>query len=746
MTVAQGRAGARVLANGRFARMTRHRFHGWWEIVVRPHPSLVEASDRHGARLFAGTMLVNLILILLVLAIAHPVAARIGEKPLWQYGHVYLVLVGWAIILGTLLLVRSGYYRLGASIYLGSMCAIAIGVPFSTGDPGVVSMVAVGTLAVTLASVLLPTGWCIALMLLIAGATSMLLATLPLPPHNVSTGFGLVLVSAVSSSVGLVVRRHTETVERERLTVIAEQEELRRSFMSNSDVGIYVADEQGYVVEWNRALERLSGIGAEDALGQPLWEVTGAWVAGHPEASASAREAVIRHVLSTGDQLGASTREIHLPRGEVTLLESSFPIRTGAGFRYGALVQDITRRKVAEAEGRRLEETLHQAAKMESIGQLAGGVAHDFNNLLTAIIGNADLALTDLAADAPARESLLEILRAGRSASALTRQLLAFSRKQVIEPRTLDLNQVVDDLRNMLQRLLGEDVSLETSLRAGPATILADPNQMEQILVNLAVNARDAMPDGGHLRVETDNATFDPKLAAWPSAAGSGHYVCLSVSDCGAGMTDEVKQHLFEPFFTTKAVGRGTGLGLAMVYGAVRQQNGEIEVLSEPGGGTTFRIYLPSVDSTPSAVVLARNATTSFQGTTVLAVEDDVMVRRLCVLALGQLGCAVLSAGDAASALELVRQRRGPINVLLTDVVLPEKNGHELAREVQELVPGIKIIFASGYPERIIAHRGVLEPGICFIGKPYTTLELGAKLAEALGAAPARRLQKGDRP
>jgi signal transduction histidine kinase len=388
----------------------------------------------------------------------------------------------------------------------------------------------------------------------------------------------------------------------------------------------------------------------------------------------------------------------------------------------------------AATQQRRLEEQLIQSQKMVGIGRLAGGVAHDFNNLLTAILGYAELMEPQLE-DEGLRSELREIRLAGERAAALTRQLLAFSRRQVMQPRTLDLNTVVSDVKKMLARLIGEDVALVTRLDPALGSVEADPGQLEQVLMNLSVNARDAMPEGGTLTFETANAVLDADFAAVHPGALPGAYVVLTVTDSGTGMTDEVRGHAFEPFFTTKDKGKGTGLGLATAYGIVKQSGGYIMVESEAGRGTTFRIYLPRVEGT--AAVSERTTISSLLpvGTeTILLVEDEAGVRRLSLTVLETQGYVVLEAPSGDVALQVARSETGPIHLVVTDVVMPGMNGRELWDRLKVLRPDSRVLFMSGYTDDAIARHGVLEPGIAFLQKPFTPFSLAQKVREVLDA------------
>jgi len=392
------------------------------------------------------------------------------------------------------------------------------------------------------------------------------------------------------------------------------------------------------------------------------------------------------------------------------------------------LFEDIT-------QMRQTEEQLRHAQKMEAVGRLAGGVAHDFNNLLVVIQGYAELIARDLGASHRSHEDLGEILAAGRSAAALTSQLLAFSRRQILQPQILDLNEVLRRVELMLRRVIGEDITLSMRLSEPLGRVNADPGQIDQVIMNLAVNARDAMPDGGRLTIETADVELDEAYAAQHPGATTGKQVMVAVSDTGVGMDEATRRRLFEPFFTTKPAGRGTGLGLATVYGIVKQSQGSIWVYSEPGKGTTFKIYLPAVGGVAPPVTALPAEVPALVGTeTVLLVEDQVEVRGLIEKTLGRSGYRVLAAGDGAEALDVARGHDGPIHVLLTDAVLPGKSGREIAREILAERADVRVLYMSGYTDDAIVRHGVLEPGLAFIQKPFTGSALLSKIREVVSA------------
>ncbi|HXN50113.1 MAG TPA: PAS domain S-box protein, partial [Bryobacteraceae bacterium] len=398
-------------------------------------------------------------------------------------------------------------------------------------------------------------------------------------------------------------------------------------------------------------------------------------------------------------------------------------------------VRDITERKEAEAAKASLEEQLRQAQKLESVGRLAGGVAHDFNNLLTVINGYSDFLLLRLSADDPSRRFAEEIKKAGERATSLTKQLLAFSRKQVIEPRVLDLGAVIAESVPMLERLIGEDIVLETHLDGLQGQVMADPDQLHQVLMNLAVNARDAMPDGGRLTIETGNVHLGRESTAVQSGGAPGRYILMAVSDTGQGMDQAVRQQIFEPFFTTKELGRGTGLGLSTVYGIVRQSGGWIDVWSEVGVGSSFNVYLPRIDACPVPEGDADAAHAQGGGETILVVEDQEAVRSFAKTCLEQYGYHVIDGADGEQALAAAKAHPGHIDLLLVDVVLPGMNGRELAERLKELRPSIKVLFVSGYTADVIAQRGVLERGVAFLHKPFTPGQLTAKVRDVLATS-----------
>jgi two-component system cell cycle sensor histidine kinase/response regulator CckA len=393
---------------------------------------------------------------------------------------------------------------------------------------------------------------------------------------------------------------------------------------------------------------------------------------------------------------------------------------------YETFVRDVT-------EQRRLQQQLVQAQKMEAVGRLAGGIAHDFNNLLTVITSYSDLLLEDLSPDDPKRDDVEQVRKAADGAASLTRQLLAFSRQQVLEPRVVDLNVVVDGLRKILQRVIGEDVEFATTLAPDLRAVKADVGQLEQVLMNLAVNARDAMPTGGKLTIETANVELDTDYPQTHHQATAGHFVMLAVTDTGVGMDEATKARIFEPFFTTKGVGKGTGLGLATVYGIVKQSGGFVWVYSEPGHGTSFKIYLPRVEEPVDRGTASPAAAGVPRGTeTVLVVEDAAAVRAVTRQVLERQGYTILEAPNGEAALERAATHHGPIHLLLTDVVMPVLSGRQLAERLAQLRPETRVLYTSGYTDDSIVRHGILESGIAYLQKPFTPDSLARKVRAVL--------------
>jgi two-component system, cell cycle sensor histidine kinase and response regulator CckA len=434
----------------------------------------------------------------------------------------------------------------------------------------------------------------------------------------------------------------------------------------------------------------------------------------------------LRNPLFQNPVAGIEERRRRSDGSTVEVARWSAPLRDASGKVTGfvALLTDNTERK-------RLEEQFRQSQKMEAVGRLAGGVAHDFNNLLTVITGYSQMVSDRLEADDPRAEAVQQVLRASDRATALTKQLLAFSRQQVVQPKVLDVGMLVKDMAQMLKRLVGENIEL--MLIGVPARVYADPGQIEQVIVNLAVNARDAMPSGGRLGIETSVTEFDTFSMMIHPGLTPGPYVLLSISDTGCGMTAETKAHLFEPFFTTKERGRGTGLGLSTSYGIVKQNGGEILVYSEPDIGSAFKIYLPRVEEPLDVEPSSVSGSERFRGSeTVLVVEDEDDVRRVVVHMLQQLGYDVLTAASGAEAMRLCEETERHIHLLLTDVVMPKMSGRELADRLCGNLPNLKVLFVSGYTGSVIIHHGVLDPGTHFLQKPFSAAQLGGKVREVL--------------
>lgn len=397
-----------------------------------------------------------------------------------------------------------------------------------------------------------------------------------------------------------------------------------------------------------------------------------------------------------------------------------------------AFSTDITEKKKAEDDIKKIEEQLRRSQKLEALGRLTGGIAHDFNNILTTIIGNADMMLMDVPKDNPMHSDLEEIKIAGDRAASLISQLLAFSRKQILQPTVMNLNDTVNDMDKMLRRIIGEDIELSTILAPDLGQVEADEGQIEQVIMNLAVNARDAMPRGGKVTIETANTDIDEAYTHDHVAIIPGPYVMLAISDTGTGMNRNVQENLFEPFFTTKSKEKGTGLGLSTVYGIVKQSNGNIYVYSEPGKGTTLKVYLPRVEKSIVKKKKAKRPKTLSGSETILVVEDNEMVGNLTMRILKQSGYRVLIAPDGREALRVLKEYEGYIHLVLTDVVMPGMSGEKLEKKLKAARPDIKVLFMSGYTDNAVVHHGLLSQGKVFLQKPFTPEDLTRKIREVL--------------
>jgi two-component system, cell cycle sensor histidine kinase and response regulator CckA len=521
----------------------------------------------------------------------------------------------------------------------------------------------------------------------------------------------------------VITARKQAEAEHERLIAAIEQ----------SGEAVVITDPSGVIQYVNPAFETITGYSRSEAVGQTPRVLK----SGHHD------ESWYRAFWAT--LLGGHTwqgRIVNRRKDGSLFTEEAVisPVCDAAGriVNFVAVTRDIT-------EHLRLSEQFHASQRMEAIGRLAGGIAHDFNNLLTVILNCTAMAIDGLRAGDPMREDLEDVQKAGERAAALTRQLLAFSRKQVLEPRTIDLNQIVASIERMLRRLVGEDIELEQVLASDLGMVRADPGQIEQVIMNLVVNARDAMPSGGKLTIETSNVEVDESHAATDLALPPGRYAMLAVSDTGCGMDAATRQRLFEPFFTTKAKGEGTGLGLSTVYGIVRQSGGNIFAYSELGIGTTFKIYLPRlVGEAAGRPVDVPSPRPAVGRETILLVEDEDAVRKVAVRMLQTAGYRVLAAANGGEALLTCEEHEGEIDLLVTDVVMPQMSGRRLAERLRRLQPNLRTLFMSGYTDDAIVRHGVLPPGTKFIGKPFNEAEFARKVRDTLDTEPSAGFSDGE--
>jgi PAS domain S-box-containing protein len=524
-----------------------------------------------------------------------------------------------------------------------------------------------------------------------------------------------------------------DITERKR---VEEVQTLLASVLQSSDDAIINASLDGIILTWNQGAERVYGYAASEVIGKS------AAIFVPPDRLEEIRE--ILEKIRRGEHISHHETVRRTKDGRrIDVSVSVWPMRNASGILIGlsTIARDIT-------EGKRLQAQLFQSQKMETVGKMAGGIAHEFNSILTAIIGQSELLLGDLPTGSPLAKNATEISQAAVRAAGLTRQLLAYGRKQILQPETLDLNRVMAGMESMFHHLMGADVETQIVPAPGLHAVKADAGQIEQVIMNLAMNARDAMPNGGKLTLETANVSFDLESVGRYPELKPGDYVMLAITDTGAGMRPEVKAHVFEPFFSTKGVGQGTGLGLSTCYGIIKQSGGHISVYSEPGRGASFKIYLPQVEpQTEIPIQRPPNAPDLPRGTeTVLLVEDDPALREMAATLLRRLGYTVWAAANGIEALSLKQQRDiGHIDLLFTDVVMPHMSGKELADRVRALNPHTRILFTSAYTENAIVHQGVLDKGVALLQKPFAPSALAHKLREVLdqaGAAQADTAQK----
>jgi PAS domain S-box-containing protein len=525
--------------------------------------------------------------------------------------------------------------------------------------------------------------------------------------------------------------------QRERAeAALRESEKEFQKFYDEAPVGYHELDTKGRITRVNRKELEMLGYTAGEMLGKPLWNFF-------------VEEDTTRHVTMAklaGDVSFHDTFERTFRRKDGTTLpvlveDRLLRDKNGQIIGIRSTVEDITERRQTQEALRKSEEQLRQWQRVEAIGRLAGGVAHDFNNLLMTIKGCSELLLNAFDRRDPRREEVEEILKAGERATSLTRQLLAFGRRQVLQPQVLDLNSLVINMDKMLRRLIGEDIQLVTVLDQELWSVKVDPGMIEQVIMNLAVNSRDAMPNGGKLTIETANIIHDENYASRHISMKPGYYVMVAVSDNGCGMDKETQSHLFEPFFTTKEKGKGTGLGLSTVYGIIKQSGGNIWVYSEPSQGTTFKIYLPRVEKTSTVYKPKASSPPAPGGTeTILLVEDEEAVRTMVSKILRNKGYTVLEAAHSEEAFEISERHEGPIHLMVTDVIMPQMSGPELAERLAPRLPEMKVLYMSGYPDNTIVQHGVLEPGTAFLQKPFTLNALESKVREVLdGTRPGSR-------
>ncbi len=528
------------------------------------------------------------------------------------------------------------------------------------------------------------------------------------------------LIDGISCNVGFF---KDVTKKKKSDDALKESEERFRTLFEYAPDAYSIHDYEGRYVDCNFAAEKLLGYSKEELIGKNYAELSTI----HPEEY----EKFAQHLEFLRKNLHARSvwPEIKFNRKDGTQVYAevrSFTLKIGGQNLIFGIARDISEKK-------NLEDQLLHSQKLEAIGRLSGGIDHDFNNLLTMVIGNTELMLEDNTINDTVREGIKEIQAAGERAASLTQQLLAFSRKQVLQPKIINFNKTIQNMEKMLRRMIGEDIELRTFLDIDVGQIEADAGQIEQVIMNLVVNARDAMPKGGKITLETKNVDIDENYAGNHISVIPGSYVMFSISDTGIGMSDETRTRIFDPFYTTKEKGKGTGLGLSTVYGIIKQSRGNIWVYSEPGKGTTFKIYLPRVEKPISETELKIRKIDTLTGSeTILVVEDDEIVRNITKKILQGYGYIVLKAACGEEAIEISKTYKGSIHLLLTDVVMPGISSRDTEMNIKSSRPEIRVLYMSGYTDNTIVHYGVLDPGKEFIAKPFTPESIARKVREVI--------------
>jgi two-component system, cell cycle sensor histidine kinase and response regulator CckA len=534
-----------------------------------------------------------------------------------------------------------------------------------------------------------------------------------------------------SDDIGLLAdhfNRMLDVLEEQDAHLRESEQRFRSLVEEEGSLPIFGFDRNRQTIFWNNACDRLFGYSREEVIGHPLENFI---------VPPSLRERYLRTIVPLLEQGKVHpANEIDLMRKDgsiVPIYYSQVQVRNRYGnLEWYSVIVDLTERRRAAAEKQRLESQIQQSQKMEAIGQLAGGVAHDFNNLLQAINGYAEIVLDEIPEGSTGRTEIQEIARAGQRAARLVGQLLTFSRRQILQPENLNMNRVVDEFLKLLNRVIGEHIQIDFSPGRPIGTVRADRVQMEQVLMNLCLNARDAMPKGGLLKIETANVAVDEEFHRTHPWAPPGQYVQISVSDTGCGMDADTRERIFEPFFTTKGLGKGTGLGLAMVYGIIKQHEGAIQVYSEPGMGSTFTVFLPAKGQAESGPAIKREISVRGGSETLLLAEDDETVRTLAQKILRGAGYKVLIAADGSEALRVFRQHAAEIDLVMLDMIMPQLSGRAVSEEIRKDYPQLPVLFASGYSADILQSNIRLEEDITLIQKPYSPKELLHRIRDLL--------------